>query len=67
MTDRLMRYPEVVKATGLSRTTIWRRVAQGEFPKRVQISDGVVGFYQKDIEAFIKSRSLAEGVPDESK
>ena len=30
--DRILRTPEVVKATGLSNTTIWRRVRSGDFP-----------------------------------
>ena len=30
--DRILRTPEVVKATGLSKTTIWRRVRSGDSP-----------------------------------
>ena len=29
---KTIRLPEVLKLTGLSRTTVWRRVAAGEFP-----------------------------------
>lgn len=66
MTNKLMRYPEVVAATGLSKSTIKRMVSEGRFPKRVQISVRAVGFYQKDIEAFIQGLPLAEGVPHEA-
>ena len=30
--DRIVRTPEVVRLTGLSKTTIWRRVRSGDFP-----------------------------------
>lgn len=66
MTNRLMRYPEVVEATGLSKSTIQRMEKTGCFPKRVQIGVRSVGFYKEDVEAFISSLSLAEGVPHDS-
>ena len=35
--QRIMRIPEVVKLTGLSKTTIWRRVRSGDFPLPVKL------------------------------
>ena len=34
--DRILRIPEVVRITGLSKTTIWRRVKSGDFPAPVR-------------------------------
>lgn len=57
MTDRrndsLMRLTEVKKRTALSRTTIYRRIAVGTFPAAVPISDGLVAWYQSDIDAWV--------------
>ena len=35
--ERIMRIPEVVEVTGLSKTTIWRRVKSGDFPPPVRL------------------------------
>ena len=35
--DRILRIPEVVEITGLSRTTIWRRVKSNDFPVPVRL------------------------------
>ena len=49
---------EKVRAvTSLSRTTRWRMERRGEFPKRVRLSPGRVGWRQADIEAWISSRA----------
>ena len=34
---RILRQPEVTQMTGLSRTTIWRRVQDGSFPQPVRL------------------------------
>ena len=48
---------KVEAVTSLSRTTRWRRERRGEFPKRVRLSPGRVGWRQADIEAWISSRA----------
>ena len=51
--DRLMRLPEVMQATGLSRRTIYRLIGRGEFPAQVQIGANMVAWYQGQIDAWI--------------
>jgi prophage regulatory protein len=48
---------KVLELTSLSRTTRWRMERRGEFPKRVRLSPGRVGWPQAAIEAWIRSRS----------
>lgn len=48
---------KVEAVTSLSRTTRWRMERRGEFPKRVRLSPGRVGWRQADIEAWICSRA----------
>ena len=43
---------EVVKNTGLSRTTIWRKRREGTFPKAIPISAGRIGFRITDLKAW---------------
>ena len=46
----------VCQATGLSRSTIYRRVADGEFPKPVKISKGRVAWRERDLLSWLESR-----------
>ena len=50
---------QVNQLTNLSRTTRWRMERRGEFPKRVRLSPGRVGWRQDEIREWIDSRSRA--------
>lgn len=54
--DRIIRAKEVQDITGLSRTTIWRMESKGQFPQRIPLSAGSVGWKLSDVELWIKSR-----------
>ena len=61
--DRILRTPEVVRATGLSNTTIWRRVRSGEFPAPVKLGSLAtrsIGWRQSVIDDWITNRPLIE-------
>jgi len=53
---KILRLPEVMKNTGLARSTIYKMVAAKNFP--VQISLGVksVGWLESDIQNWIQDR-----------
>lgn len=51
---KLLRLPEVIEATGLSETTIWRREREGRFPRRRKVSGNVVAWRSDEIERWIK-------------
>jgi len=57
VTGRLVRIAEVCRMTGLSRTTIWRLQRARDFPSRIQISQGAVGWHLSDIEEWMRHRS----------
>lgn len=42
--ERILRIKEVTELTGVSRTTIWRMERNGNFPARVQLGIGSVGW-----------------------
>jgi prophage regulatory protein len=57
---RLIRRPEVEARCGLSRSAIYRRIAEGTFPKPVTIGDGrAVGWLAHEIDAFL-ARCIAQ-------
>jgi prophage regulatory protein len=42
--DRILRLNAVLDLTGLSRSTLYRKVADGSFPQQVQLSTRCVGW-----------------------
>ena len=56
MFDRMLRPPEVMARTGLSRTTLWRRVRAGEFPAPTVLGVNAIGWPASAITAWLASR-----------
>jgi prophage regulatory protein len=52
-TDNLLRLAEVRARAKLSRTTIYRKMADGTFPRNVPISAGLSAWYESDINAWV--------------
>ena len=50
--DRILRWKELKAEIGLSRTTVWRLEQQSEFPKKIQLSPGCVGWRKSEIETW---------------
>lgn len=51
--DRLLRLTEVKSRTGLSRTTVYRRMNRGEFPQAISIGSNAVAWYESDIDHWV--------------
>ena len=64
-TQRILRYPEVARITGLCRKTVERRVASGEFPAPVRLgrTARAVGFLSHEVQEWINSRPRATAGP----
>jgi len=56
MNDHVLRVPDVVKKTGLSRGTIWRMEKQGKFPSRVKLTDYAIGYRNSEVETWLTNR-----------
>jgi prophage regulatory protein len=52
-TDRIIRLKTVLSRTGLSRSTIYRKIAEGTFPARLKISANGTGWHESDINRWI--------------
>ena len=51
-----MRLPEVVQLTGVSRSTIYRWMGNGDFPQRISLGSNTVAWLETEIDAWIKQR-----------
>lgn len=58
MAARLIRLPEVISRTGMSRSTIYLRLKQGNFPQPVEIGPRSIAWYSDEITDWIESREL---------
>ena len=56
MSHRILRLPEVKKLTGLSRSTIYLRMANHEFPESISLGGRAVGWLEQDINKWIEER-----------
>jgi prophage regulatory protein len=54
---QILRIWQVQDRTGLSRTTIWRLERSNLFPKHRQISTRAVGWLERDVDEWIRSRN----------
>ena len=53
---RLLRLPEVLARTGLSRSTIYVRLEQGRFPRPVSLGVRAVGWIESEVDEWIRER-----------
>jgi prophage regulatory protein len=56
---KLLRVPQVVALTGLSRMTIYRMEKRGEFPDRVQLGPNSIAWHEQDVNNWIAARPPA--------
>ncbi|WP_206454790.1 helix-turn-helix transcriptional regulator [Aurantimonas marina] len=52
--DRIVRLNTVLSRTGLSRSTIYRKIAEGTFPAQIRISINGAGWRESDIDRWIE-------------
>ena len=56
MTHTILRLPAIKTSTGLSRSTIYLRIAQGVFPKPVSLGGRAVGWPASEVAALNAAR-----------
>ena len=56
---RILRLPEVCKATGLRRAMIYRLQAEQRFPKSVKITEHAVGWVESEVQTWLAARLAA--------
>jgi len=57
--ERFLRRAEVQNLTGLGRSTIYDKMAAGDFPKPVPLTSGAVGWIEREVAAWQAARIAA--------
>ena len=55
---KVLRLKIVIEKTGLAKSTVYKKISEGEFPKQFSLGGKAVGWLESDIEEWIKSRIL---------
>ena len=66
MAERLLRRREVEGMTGLARSSIYRHMEDGTFPRPVRVGPSAVRWRSTDIESWMASRPTAGSANDQS-
>ena len=53
---RFLRFRELGKRVGLSRSSVWRLERAGEFPQHRRLSPNAVGWWEPEIDAWLRAR-----------
>ena len=56
MANIILRLPTVKVRTGLSRSTIYLRMSNGEFPPSISLGGRAVGWLESDIENWLDEK-----------
>jgi prophage regulatory protein len=59
LSQAIIRLPVVKQRTGLSRSTIYLRAAQGEFPAPIKLGARASGWIADEVDAWIAARIAA--------
>ncbi len=60
MAPKILRLRAVCEVTGLSRSTVYRLVSDGGFPKPVRLGPQSVGWRVSEVDEWLESRPVAE-------
>jgi len=63
---RIIRLKEVIYSTGLARSTIYKYIGEGTFPKPVPLGDRSVGWIDSEVQEWILARIEERDVTEEA-
>lgn len=53
---RMLRLPEVVRRTALSRSQIYRLIELGTFPRQVPLGERAAGWIEEEVDGWLRER-----------
>ncbi len=54
--SNIIRFKKVREKTGLSRSTVYRRIRRGEFPTPIDLGNGQLGWFDEEIDGWVAAR-----------
>lgn len=59
----ILRRPDVERRTGLSRSTIYLKVAQGVFPEPIKLGPRAIGWVATEIDEWLQQQVASSRIP----
>ena len=56
MSHKIIRLPEVIDMTGLSRSTIYLRMSKGSFPQSISLGERAIGWVKNEVDLWLEKR-----------
>jgi predicted DNA-binding transcriptional regulator AlpA len=56
MSEQILKMPEVIKATGLARSTIYKLISENRFPKQIKLTSFSSGWLQSEVDSWVSER-----------
>ena len=56
MANAILRFPQVIKITGLPRSTIYAKLADDNFPRPIKLGERSVGWIEEEIQDWINQQ-----------
>ncbi|TQE99574.1 MAG: AlpA family transcriptional regulator [Spiribacter salinus] len=56
MAEAILRLPDVKARTGLSRSTIYLRIAEGTFPEPISLGGRAVGWVESEVDDWLEQQ-----------
>lgn len=53
--SRILRLASVLERTGLTRSTLYRKIELGTFPRQIRISERCVGWRETDVDGWLRN------------
>lgn len=63
--ERIIRLKTVLERTGLSRSTLYRKIDQGTFPKQIRIAARCAGWRESAVNAWLSNPMFYSAVDPE--
>ncbi len=54
MTHKMLRLPNVIELTALSRSSIYLRMSKGEFPKSISLGGRAIAWLEEDVNQWLE-------------
>ena len=67
MARRILRLKEVIRLTGLSKSSIYKRIEENTFPRQVRLGGRAVGWWEHRIQEWLTSLDYvaSDSVPED--
>lgn len=59
MSEQILKLPEVIRTTGLARSTIYKLISENRFPKQIKLTSFSSGWLKSEINQWLEERIAA--------